>query len=272
MLHKLYIFKEVYEQNSFSAAASKLYITQPTVSKIIKSIETELSCSLFERNGSNGIVATKQADLLYKKASKLVNDWKDTVNLIKDTDFNNNECNIGFSQTVGETYFSIISAKFISLFPNVNFRFIITNSDEILTMVMNNEIDFGYLEKPVDSKDLIKEEVFIDQMVLVENKQSNVWLNREHESGVRFYNDLYLFNNPNKYQQIYINSSLLIKETIKNKVGNTIMSLKSVDSTMNYSTLDDTFNRKIFVIHNNQLHHKQQEILSKLNQMLKEIT
>lgn len=271
MLAKLHVFKEVYEQNSFSMAAKNLYITQSAVSKIIKSLEEEVRTTLFDRNGVHGVLPTKQADVLYKKTLKLIDEWEYTIDLMHDVEATIKECRIGFSQTVGDTYFALIAAKLIKQYPEINFRFLITNSDEIIANLLSNDIDLGYLEKPIDSKDLEKEEVFVDPMVLVTNPNSNVWLNRERESGVRFYNDLYLFNNPNPYQQIYINSSHLITQIIEHGVGNTIMSIKNITPTMNYQILDESFNRKIFSAHNQNIHPIHQQILNSLNQLFRSI-
>lgn len=48
-IKQLQYFIEVANFNSFSRAADHLFITQPTISKIIKNLEKELGVSLFDR-------------------------------------------------------------------------------------------------------------------------------------------------------------------------------------------------------------------------------
>lgn len=50
-LSQLYYFSKLSELEHFSKAAKELYITQPSLSHAIKSLETELGVKLFEREG-----------------------------------------------------------------------------------------------------------------------------------------------------------------------------------------------------------------------------
>ncbi|MDI9228964.1 LysR family transcriptional regulator, partial [Serratia bockelmannii] len=44
-------FTEVVRQQSFTRAAEKLYVTQPTISKLLGQLEEELGCTLLLREG-----------------------------------------------------------------------------------------------------------------------------------------------------------------------------------------------------------------------------
>ncbi|MBO5939006.1 MAG: LysR family transcriptional regulator [Clostridia bacterium] len=52
MFHKYDYVLAVYEEKSFTKAAAKLFISQPTLSVAIKNIEAQLGAPLFERTGS----------------------------------------------------------------------------------------------------------------------------------------------------------------------------------------------------------------------------
>ena len=52
MFHKYEYVLAVYEEKSFTKAAAKLFISQPTLSVAIKNIEAQLGAPLFERTGS----------------------------------------------------------------------------------------------------------------------------------------------------------------------------------------------------------------------------
>ena len=50
-IRTLRYFVEVVRQQSFTRAAEKLYVTQPTISKMLKNLEDELNCTLLIRDG-----------------------------------------------------------------------------------------------------------------------------------------------------------------------------------------------------------------------------
>ena len=64
MFDLLKTFVAVYETRNFSLAAEKMFKTQPTISIQIKKLENELGFKLFERNGKQLILPTKQAEFL----------------------------------------------------------------------------------------------------------------------------------------------------------------------------------------------------------------
>ncbi|WP_346354018.1 LysR family transcriptional regulator [Azotosporobacter soli] len=66
IIHLVY-FAEVAQTGSFTKAAENLYVSQSTISKLIKNLENELGISLFERT-SKGVILTEAGQLLIKKA------------------------------------------------------------------------------------------------------------------------------------------------------------------------------------------------------------
>ncbi len=50
-IRTLRYFVEVVRQQSFTRAAERLFVTQPTISKMLKNLEDELNCTLLIRDG-----------------------------------------------------------------------------------------------------------------------------------------------------------------------------------------------------------------------------
>lgn len=71
-LNQLYYFNELAEQRQFSKAAKNLYISQPSLSNSIKSLEKELGCKLINRSGGQ-ITLTEYGKIFYKATSSAVN-------------------------------------------------------------------------------------------------------------------------------------------------------------------------------------------------------
>ena len=70
-LKQLSYFVAVAEEGSITAAARRLYISQPPLSTQMKLLEQELGCQLFER-GRSAIRLTEQGAILYRHALTLL--------------------------------------------------------------------------------------------------------------------------------------------------------------------------------------------------------
>ena len=77
--HLLY-FCKVVETHSMNSAAEELYITQPALSRAIKSLESELHVELFKRS-NRGVVPTEAGERLYRYASRLLHQMDLITNL-----------------------------------------------------------------------------------------------------------------------------------------------------------------------------------------------
>ena len=69
---QLEAFVYVVKLKSFSKAAQRIYLTQPTISAHINSLEKELDTKLIER-GTKYVYPTKPGSILYQYAIKMLN-------------------------------------------------------------------------------------------------------------------------------------------------------------------------------------------------------
>src|SRR4051812_45964255 len=71
-LWQLYVFLEVADSGSFSAAAGRLHLTQPGVSQQIRALEKHLGTQLFVRRG-HGVELTASGYDLMDPARHMIN-------------------------------------------------------------------------------------------------------------------------------------------------------------------------------------------------------
>ncbi len=83
--YQLEAFVKVVDQRSFSRAAELLYLSQPTVSAHVKSLEGELGTALFDR-GKAEIMLTLAGEVLYRNARDLLDLRKKTLSEINGTE------------------------------------------------------------------------------------------------------------------------------------------------------------------------------------------
>lgn len=69
--HRLKCFVAVYEQGSVSAAATRLHMTQPPLSILLRKLEDELGVTLFDRSGHR-LAPTATGALFYLRAKALL--------------------------------------------------------------------------------------------------------------------------------------------------------------------------------------------------------
>lgn len=142
-IHQLKVFTSVFKNRSFSRASEVLYLTQPTVSDHIKTLETELDCRLFDRMGRT-IIPTKEAEVLYGYAVEII----EKADGIKDViaQFRKEiagELIIGASTIPGTYLMPSLMAEFRKKHASISFRIIISDSKEIVEKVLRHEILLG---------------------------------------------------------------------------------------------------------------------------------
>lgn len=142
------VFFAVASQLSFSKAAEILFISQPAISRHIKSLEQQYHVSLFERKG-NSITLTEEGALLLehvKKAKELQRQMEFDVSSLAGQQQAKGSLVIGASTTVALYVIPKILSAFHQKYPHIKLRLVNRNSENILKALLDHEIDFGIME------------------------------------------------------------------------------------------------------------------------------
>ena len=155
------IFYEVYKHLSMTAAANKMDISQPSVSKTLGNIEKNLGFKLFLRKGKK-LIATNEAAELFEHASIVTNQLKN-FNYIANTyksrslDF----INIGTTPSLAETLVPKIIKKYHKVDAGARFNLINLNSIDLIEERYKPDIDITICfnaETASNSKNIIIKE------------------------------------------------------------------------------------------------------------------
>ena len=84
-IRQLKFFCAAAEEKSISAAARKLHLAQPPVSRQIAQLEQEIGVRLFRR-GNRGIALTEAGESLYQQAQQLIISMEETVRSVRSLD------------------------------------------------------------------------------------------------------------------------------------------------------------------------------------------
>jgi DNA-binding transcriptional LysR family regulator len=163
---QLKYFIEVTKSGSFTRAANQLYITQPAISRIIKSLEDELGVPLFVRSRKHlslteaGKVFYNHAQQMEEQYHALLNDLEQLVTLQK------GHLRIGLPSIINSFFFSQFLAAFHREYPEITFQLVEDGSKRIEEKVANDELDFGVVVLPTqhhvfDNYSFVKEKLKI---------------------------------------------------------------------------------------------------------------
>lgn len=155
------IFYEVYKNSSMTAAANKMQISQPSISKTLAAVEKNLGFKLFLRKGKK-LIPTNEAVELFEQASIVTNQLKN-FNYIANTyksrslDF----INIGTTPSLAETLVPKIIKKYNLVKPDARFNLINLNSIDLIEDRYKPDIDITICfnaRSPSNSKNIIIKE------------------------------------------------------------------------------------------------------------------
>ncbi|MEH7451531.1 LysR family transcriptional regulator [Gottfriedia acidiceleris] len=139
-------FIHVIHYGSFNKAAESLFLSQPTVTARIQSLERELNCQLFHRTGKQ-INITEEGKRFLPYAQQLVHIYEKGKMHINQKKSHNNELKIGCTVSVSNYVISEILPKLSVSNEDLHYKVITGKSDELINKVLNNEIDIGFVRK-----------------------------------------------------------------------------------------------------------------------------
>lgn len=137
------IFKAVMSEGTVTAAADKLFITQPSISKHLKLLEHNLGLSLFTRSG-NRLIPTQEGFALYDQLQRLYVGLDKVQRFANDLKHNRNgEISIASPPLLTQIWLPKIIGKYIQDKPNVSISLPAGGSEGVIESVAAHKVDIG---------------------------------------------------------------------------------------------------------------------------------
>jgi len=168
------IFLEVATQKSFTKASETLFLSQPAISKSVKSLEEDYKAKLFERQGLK-VTLTEIGQLLYKKLLEVKNIQEQAefeISHLKDKLQAKGILKLGASTTVALYILPRILSAFHKQYPLVEINLLNRNSEIVLDALIQRTINLGIIEGPIHSKHVTSLPFLIDKVVAVCSSKS----------------------------------------------------------------------------------------------------
>lgn len=146
----LQYFLAVAREESITAAAERLHMTQPPLSRQLKDLEDELGKQLFIR-GNRKITLTEEGLLLRKRAEEMIKMMEKTKSEIRTAnDHVTGDIYIGASETDGVRIVAKTIEKIQKKHPGICFHFFSDHAEDITDRLDRGLIDFGIFIEPAD--------------------------------------------------------------------------------------------------------------------------
>jgi DNA-binding transcriptional LysR family regulator len=144
-LRVLRYFLAVAKEESISKAADVLHLTQPTLSKQLMELESDIGAKLLHR-GNRGVTLTEKGSLFRKRAQEIVELVDKTVaEFAADDNDLSGEVYFGCGETDTMQIVAKAAFDFSKRYPNVKYSLFSGNADEVMEKLDKGLIDFGVL-------------------------------------------------------------------------------------------------------------------------------
>lgn len=138
------------KEKNLSAAARKLYISQPSLSNLLDSVEKELGIKLFERR-SSGMIPTAAGELYIQAAQRIlgiISDLDQQLSEIKDQA--RGKLAIGSSQKKSALLFPYIIPRLKQLYPLYSIKLVEETMEVLAEMLTAGDLDIAFLYSNYD--------------------------------------------------------------------------------------------------------------------------
>ncbi|MFL8938870.1 cidABC operon transcriptional activator CidR [Rossellomorea oryzaecorticis] len=152
-IRHLKYFIEVTRFKSFTRAADHLFVTQPTISKMIRNLEEELGVELFDRSRRQlvltdaGRAILQQAQTIDKAFENIQHELDDIIGLQR------GHIRIGLPPIMDAGHFIRVLGEFHKLYPRITFQLIENGTKRIEEDIMSDQLDVGIAVLPVSGDD-----------------------------------------------------------------------------------------------------------------------
>ncbi|HEY7864895.1 MAG TPA: LysR substrate-binding domain-containing protein [Psychromonas sp.] len=198
-LKQLAVFDAVASQESVSAAARKLSMTQSAVSMSLSQFENVLDRPLFVRQG-NRLILSHWGRWLRPRAKKLLQDAQQIELGLHDQQSISGQFSLCASQTAAEHILPSLISKIDTDFPELRIALKVKNTGHVVQGIINHDFEMGVIEGRNDDNRLHQETLLDDHLVVFTNPnhpyvrhnkislaqlEQAKWIQREHGSGTR---------------------------------------------------------------------------------------
>ena len=229
-LQQLRILKAIATEKNFTKAADGLYLSQPSLSKQIKTLEKNLNVVLIQRE-NNKIFLTENGKILLDYSERILPLCEECCRVLMDLKKGERgKLTIGASPTIGRYLLPKVLELFVKNYPQIDLEIKINSTRIITQSVKNREVEIGLVSGEIPKefqKDVWMEPFVEDEILLIVGKSHSLasqnFLSKEDLYSLNF---ITLHSN-STFQKLMDN--LLIQNQIEINRFKVILQLNSME-------------------------------------------
>lgn len=229
-LQQLRILKAVATEKNFTKAAELLYLSQPSLSKQIKTLEKNLDVLLINRE-NNRISLTENGKIFLHYSERILALCEESCRAL--VDLKNGErghLRVGASQTIGTYLMPRVLALFAQNYPQIDLKVQVNSTRLIAKNLINREVDIAVVggEIPDELKKNLTVESFVEDEFSLIVPRSHPFATKKIITKEDLYHLNFITLNSNSTIRKFIDN-ILIQNQIETKQLKIIMQLNSIE-------------------------------------------
>ncbi len=173
-LRQLEYFVAVVETQSFSLAAERCNITQPSLSQQIIKLENEIGQKLFHRLGRS-IMLTAVGEILYPRARSILSDIQQAQFAVTSGySAEDGRVAVGIIPTLGPYLLRETISHFKTRYPDAELVIYEDTTDTLLDRLMDAELDVCFISLPVNRQQITVERLFVEPLYIAIESQHDL--------------------------------------------------------------------------------------------------
>lgn len=151
-IHQLRYFLAIAESGSFTAAAKRCNVTQPSLSQQIGRLEDELEVRLFDRL-PKGTVLTDAGQWLLPRARRILSEVDDAAaSIADDLEAGKGRLVVGSIPTMAPYLLPAMVPRFLRSYPDCELTLVEDLTERLVARLIDHSIDMAILSTPIDNE------------------------------------------------------------------------------------------------------------------------
>jgi DNA-binding transcriptional LysR family regulator len=229
-LQQLRILKAVATEKNFTKAAEVLYLSQPSLSKQIKTLEKNLDILLVNRE-NNKISLTENGKVFLQYSERILALCEESCRALIDLkNGDRGNLTVGASQTIGTYLMPRVLALFAQNYPQIDLKVQVNSTRLIANNVLNREIDIAVVGGDIPDelkKNLTIKHFVEDELSLIISKSHPFAKKKKIDKENLYYLNFITLNSNSTIRKFIDN--ILIQNGIETKQLKIIMQFNSIE-------------------------------------------
>ena len=158
----------------FVKASEKCYVTQATLSMMIKKLEEELNVKIFDRS-RQPVVPTEIGNKIIAQAKIILQESNRLKEIVQEEQGElNGELRIGIIPTLAPYLLPLFMNSFLKKYPLVRLRISELTTDDIVHKLEQHDLDAGLLSTPLNLSSLTEQTLFYEEFVVFASSKEKI--------------------------------------------------------------------------------------------------